>query len=245
MKSIWLVPVLVVLILGYISLNDAFAVTEDEKLTASDAAAGDLFGVSVAVSGDTMVVGAIGTDDAGRASGSAYVFTKSGTTWSEQANLTAKGAPSFLTRDDGTAAPAPAQRLIRCSAQATPPRPMLARGGPLAVLFNSYIFLFAFLPAMWLLYRLAASRGRRSIALGLLVGGSLVYYEQRGVHIKWEDPQLGRKVKGVGITPKFSATPGEIWRGSVALGYDNELVFDRLLGLSASDLAQLKEQGVI
>ncbi|MCH7605635.1 MAG: CoA transferase [Chloroflexi bacterium] len=71
------------------------------------------------------------------------------------------------------------------------------------------------------------------------------HYEQRNVHIEWEDPQLGRKIKGVGITPKFSETPGEIWRGSVALGHDNELVFDRLLGLSASDLAQLKNQGVI
>ena len=71
------------------------------------------------------------------------------------------------------------------------------------------------------------------------------HYEQRNVHIEWEDPQLGRKIKGVGITPKFSETPGEIWRGSVALGHDNELVFDRLLGLSGPDLAQLKEQGVI
>ena len=71
------------------------------------------------------------------------------------------------------------------------------------------------------------------------------HYEQRNVHVEWEDVQLGKKVTGAGITPKFSLTPGEIWRGSVALGYDNELVYGRWLGLSSADLAQLKEEGVI
>ncbi len=44
------------------------------KLTASDAAAGDRFGDSVAVSGNTAVVGALFDADAGGNSGSAYVF---------------------------------------------------------------------------------------------------------------------------------------------------------------------------
>ena len=44
------------------------------KLTASDAAANDLFGVSVAVSGDTAVIGAQYDDDNGIDSGAAYVF---------------------------------------------------------------------------------------------------------------------------------------------------------------------------
>ena len=39
------------------TFRDVFAFTEDAKLTASDAAAGDFFGASVAVSGDTIVVG--------------------------------------------------------------------------------------------------------------------------------------------------------------------------------------------
>ena len=67
----------------------------------------------------------------------------------------------------------------------------------------------------------------------------------RNVHIEWEDINLGRKVKGTGVIPKFSQTPGEIWRGSVPLGYDNETVYDRLLGISASEMEQLKELGVI
>jgi len=44
------------------------------KLTASDAAASDLFGNSVAVSGDTVVVGSPRDDDVPQNSGSAYVF---------------------------------------------------------------------------------------------------------------------------------------------------------------------------
>jgi hypothetical protein len=48
--------------------------TETAKLTASDAAAGDQFGCSVSVSGETVVVGANFDDDAGTNSGSAYVF---------------------------------------------------------------------------------------------------------------------------------------------------------------------------
>ncbi len=50
------------------------AQTEVAKLTASDAAAGDQFGISVSVSGDLAVIGAHGDDDAGTISGSAYVF---------------------------------------------------------------------------------------------------------------------------------------------------------------------------
>ena len=50
--------------------------TETAKLTASDAAENDYFGYSVAVDGDTVVVGAYGDNDAGNDSGSAYVFTE-------------------------------------------------------------------------------------------------------------------------------------------------------------------------
>lgn len=58
------------------------------QLAASDGAAGDFFGVSVAASGDTAVVGADLDDVSGRVDqGSAYVFARSGTTWSETAHL--------------------------------------------------------------------------------------------------------------------------------------------------------------
>ena len=44
------------------------------KLTASDAAADDQFGTSVALSGDTALVGSYRDDDAGSSSGSVYVY---------------------------------------------------------------------------------------------------------------------------------------------------------------------------
>jgi len=63
--------------------------TEQAKLTASDGTAEDQFGVSVAIAGDTIVVGAYLDDNNNVTSGSAYVYTSSGTSWTEQAKLMA------------------------------------------------------------------------------------------------------------------------------------------------------------
>jgi hypothetical protein len=66
--------------------------TQQAQLTAADGAVDDLFGISVALSGDTAVVGAYAdTVGANINQGSAYVFTRSGTTWTQQAQLTATG----------------------------------------------------------------------------------------------------------------------------------------------------------
>ncbi len=48
--------------------------TETVKLTASDAAENDLFGLSVSISADNAIIGAPNDDDNGEDSGSAYVF---------------------------------------------------------------------------------------------------------------------------------------------------------------------------
>jgi hypothetical protein len=53
--------------------------TGEVKITASDAAAGDLFGWSVAITDTKVVVGAAFDDDAGSGSGSAYVYNLDGT----------------------------------------------------------------------------------------------------------------------------------------------------------------------
>ena len=71
------------------------------------------------------------------------------------------------------------------------------------------------------------------------------HYRARGVHAEWEDVQLGRPVKGVGIVPKLSKTPGRIWRGSVPVGHDNELVYGDLLGIAREALRELAGRGVI
>lgn len=70
------------------------------------------------------------------------------------------------------------------------------------------------------------------------------HFQARAVHEEWEDEQVGR-VKGIGVLPRFSATPGKIWRGSVPIGHDNELVFGKLAGLGAADLAALRERGIV
>ena len=69
--------------------------TETAKLTASDGAHSDQFGRSVAVDGDTIVVGAHQNDDDGTDSGSIYVFIKPTNGW-EDTTGTVK-----LTASDG------------------------------------------------------------------------------------------------------------------------------------------------
>ena len=61
------------------------------KLRASDGAAGDWFGYSVAIDGDTVVVGACKDNDGGWSSGSAYVYrtTDGGAAYGQVAKLTA------------------------------------------------------------------------------------------------------------------------------------------------------------
>jgi len=70
--------------------------TQLAKLTASDAAADDRFGYSVAIDGSTLVVGARMDNDSGNESGSAYVFrtTDGGATYGRVGKLTASDAAS-------------------------------------------------------------------------------------------------------------------------------------------------------
>ena len=77
---------------AYVFTRSGGVWTQQAKLTAADAAAGDRFGFAVSVSDDTAVIGARGNDDAGSDSGSAYVFTRSGGVWMQQAKLTAADA---------------------------------------------------------------------------------------------------------------------------------------------------------
>ncbi len=75
--------------------------TQQAYLKASNTDVGDYFGYSVAISGDTVVVGAYGedsnavgvngdqSDNSATDSGAVYVFTRSGSTWTQQAYLKA------------------------------------------------------------------------------------------------------------------------------------------------------------
>ncbi len=77
---------------AYVFIRSGTTWSEQAKVVATDAAASDNFGLSVAVGADTIVVGSPSDDDAGSQSGSAYVFSRSGTVWSEQAKVTAADA---------------------------------------------------------------------------------------------------------------------------------------------------------
>lgn len=66
--------------------------SQQAKFVASDGAGFDTFGCSVAISGDTVLVGACLEDEGGMNAGAAYVFQRSGTNWSQQAKLLAMDA---------------------------------------------------------------------------------------------------------------------------------------------------------
>ena len=75
---------------AYVFVRSGGSWSQQQKLTASDGEADDFFGVSVAISGDTVVVGAVFDDTGSNSSqGSAYVFARSGGSWSQQQKLTA------------------------------------------------------------------------------------------------------------------------------------------------------------
>ena len=73
--------------------------TETAKLTASDGAHDDQFGRSVAVDGDTIVVGAHQNDDDGVDSGSIYVFIKPTNGWTDTTGTVKLTASNAATGD--------------------------------------------------------------------------------------------------------------------------------------------------
>ena len=77
---------------AYIFVRVGDTWTQQAKLTASDAAARDEFGISVGISGSTAIVGSPFDDDAGSKSGAAYIFGSNGGVWTERAKLTAGDA---------------------------------------------------------------------------------------------------------------------------------------------------------
>ncbi len=94
---------------AYVYFRTGSAWASQGYLKATNTGAGDWFGASVAISADTIVVGAPdedssartvggdGTNDAAANAGAAYVFVRSGATWSPQAYLKASnGAAGWL-----------------------------------------------------------------------------------------------------------------------------------------------------
>ena len=72
---------------AYVFYRDGGTWTQQAKLTASDADAGDYFGYSVALSGSYTIIGAPYNDEACTNAGAAYVFSRSGTSWTEKQKI--------------------------------------------------------------------------------------------------------------------------------------------------------------
>ena len=81
---------------AFVYVLNAGTWTQQAQLLANDGAASDKFGQSVAISSDTIVVGAYQANAGFNNNGAAYVFVRNGTTWTQQQKLTA----SDSTADD-------------------------------------------------------------------------------------------------------------------------------------------------
>ncbi len=74
----------------YIFVRNGTTWTQQARLNATDGADSDHFGTSVAISGDTVIVGSPNDDiGANQNQGSAYVFVRDGASWSQQQKLVA------------------------------------------------------------------------------------------------------------------------------------------------------------
>jgi hypothetical protein len=71
----------------YVFVRTGSTWSQQAKLTASPAAASSQFGSAVAISGDTLVVGAPYAPAGGLKTGAAYVFVRTGETWSQESRL--------------------------------------------------------------------------------------------------------------------------------------------------------------
>jgi len=77
---------------AYVFARSGSTWTQQGKLTASDAQSGDRFGIAVDINNDYAIVGASFEDAGGNQSGAAYIFVRSGSTWTQQQKLTASDA---------------------------------------------------------------------------------------------------------------------------------------------------------
>ena len=70
-------------------------------------------------------------------------------------------------------------------------------------------------------------------------------FQARDMLLKHVDEEFGEYI-GPGIVPKFSETPGAIrWSGTWEEGSHNDEVYCGLLGLTDSELRELREDGVV
>ena len=77
---------------AYVFFRDSMGWAEQQKLTAADGDPDDRFGIVVAASADTVIVGAPFNNAAGIDAGAAHVFVREGGMWKQEQKLTASDA---------------------------------------------------------------------------------------------------------------------------------------------------------
>jgi len=71
------------------------------------------------------------------------------------------------------------------------------------------------------------------------------HWLQRGDIIEVLEATTGKKIKQMGVVPKFSMTPGKVWRGVPRIGEDTVRVLKELLEFSDEKIVELKRKGII
>ena len=70
-------------------------------------------------------------------------------------------------------------------------------------------------------------------------------YQARDMLLEHHDADLG-SFTGPGIVPKFSETPGEVrWSGPWEIGAHNHEIYGELLGLSETEIDDLRREGIV
>lgn len=80
---------------AYVYVRSGDGWVRQARLVAADPEAFTNYGRSVAIAGDTIVVGASNADGVQDATGAAYVYTRSGTTWTQTAKFSASDGEGF------------------------------------------------------------------------------------------------------------------------------------------------------
>ena len=70
------------------------------------------------------------------------------------------------------------------------------------------------------------------------------HFIERQVLVRVEDEELGC-VSMQNVVPRFSATPGRIWRTGPGVGQHNDEIYGQELGLSRAQQADLRERNII
>ncbi|MHB8647027.1 MAG: IPT/TIG domain-containing protein [Thermomicrobiales bacterium] len=140
---------------AYVFVRRGTTWSQQQKLTATDGAGGDWFGDSAAVSGDgsTAVIGATYNN---HVTGAAYVFVRSGTTWSQQQKLIANdgtyedfsgrsvavsrdGATAVIGADGGNSGAGAAYVFVRSGTTWTQQQKLIANDGVFNDAFGSAV----------------------------------------------------------------------------------------------------------